>query len=359
MRKKNLMHFCLWLLAAVMAVYPPVCRAAGADLKAMADAVIDTGVKYDNIPALMNPEYVTVPNASLSLERGEPVFVIHLPQGVRIYPQYIMVWHEAVNETTPDGAPVLITYSPLTGAVAGYSARAGRFDTSFGVTGKLLNANTVLYDRATGSLWPQITGTAIEGPLEGTTLERLPVLWTTWEKAAGRWPGALVLSRATGYRRSYGKDPYGSYRSGNSYYQNNTVTFPVMHADARFNAKEPMLGLTRDNLQTAVHKSQVKAQGVINFTMGTEPLAAVYDRQLDAVRIFSRVVNGKTVSLLMRDRTMADSETNSEWTPEGTCEFGVLRGYQLTRVPAAEVMWFAWAAYYPETTVIPPAENSW
>ncbi|MFV0421368.1 DUF3179 domain-containing protein [Oleidesulfovibrio sp.] len=348
---------CVAACLASFTASPILTQATAADFKAMQDAVIDTGIQYDNIPSLVKPSYVSVADASLSLDYNEPVFVLQLPQGVRIYPQYLMVWHEAVNEVTSDGTPVLLTYSPLTGAVAAYGAKAGRFETTFGVTGKLLNANTILYDRATNSMWPQILGTAIEGPLEGASLTRLPVLWTTWQKAAKRWPDALVLSRSTGYNRSYGKDPYGSYRSTDSYYQNSAITFPVMHTDSRFAPKEPMLGLTLEGSQIAIQKAEVKLQGAINFTLGTTPMVALYDRQLDAVRVFSRVVNEKTVSFFMRDRTPVDRESQSEWTAEGKCEFGMLREYQLKREPAMEVMWFAWKAFFPDTAVIPVGEN--
>ncbi len=345
----------IFLLGAISGNTPSVAHAE--NNKALVDAIIQTGIDRDNIPALLSPKYVAVSDAALSLAHDEPVFVLELPQEVRIYPQYLMVWHEVLNENTPDDKPIMLTYSPLAGSVAAYSRQAGRFTPIFGVKGTLLNANTILYDRATHSLWPQITGKAIEGMLENTSLSPLPVLWTTWQRAAKRWPNALVLSRATGYRRTYGKDPYGSYRDAGSYYHNNSLTFPVIHRDTRLAAKEPILGIKIHAQSVAIHKAKVKEEGAVNFAMGPTPMVAVYDKELDAIRIFSRLVEGNTLSFFMRNDTLTDRETQSEWNAEGKSLFGSLRDQQLTRIPNIEVMWFAWVAFYPKTAIIPSEAN--
>lgn len=143
-------------LAALLLLTASVPATAGPrtddDLKQLANQLLETKVKPDAIPALYRPEYTTTISAALSLEDPEPVFVVRLPDGPRIYPQRIMVWHEAVNEVVGE-ATYCITYSPLTGVVAAYKGQAGRFMTTFGVDGRLLYNNTVLFDRASGSLW--------------------------------------------------------------------------------------------------------------------------------------------------------------------------------------------------------------
>ena len=44
-------------------------------LDVLRDAVVDTGVGRDFIPALFNPRYISVSDASLSMEDNEVVFV--------------------------------------------------------------------------------------------------------------------------------------------------------------------------------------------------------------------------------------------------------------------------------------------
>ncbi len=50
---------------------------------------------------------------------------------------------------------------------------------TFGVSGKLIRNVLVMYDRQTDTLWSQLLGEAVEGPLVGTKLEFLPAFQTT------------------------------------------------------------------------------------------------------------------------------------------------------------------------------------
>lgn len=117
------------------------------------------------------------------------------------------------------GEPISATYCPLTGSTVAFRGTApnGRAY-AFGTSGKLVNSNLLMYDRQTDSRWPQILGQAILGPSRGRSLEEIPLDWTTW----GRWrrahPDTLVLSTKTGYLRTYGSDPYGSYTPLGGYY---------------------------------------------------------------------------------------------------------------------------------------------
>ena len=78
---------------------------------------------------------------------------------------------------------------------------------SFGVSGKLIRNVLVMYDRQTDSLWSQLLGEAVEGPLIGTKLEFLPAFQTTWSKWKEQHPDSLALKK--GY---YGnRDPYSRY----------------------------------------------------------------------------------------------------------------------------------------------------
>ena len=50
----------------------------------------------------------------------------------------------------------------------------------FGVSGKLFRNVLIMYDRQTKSLWSQLLGAAVDGPLKGTRLEMLAASFTTW-----------------------------------------------------------------------------------------------------------------------------------------------------------------------------------
>lgn len=357
--------------AASLTIPPPPASIFSTDqLKEMAGRRTRTGVGKDRIPALYRPLFLNVSDASLSMEHDEQVFIVQYPTGlVRIYPQRIMVWHEVVNDVLPDPSGAVpgantplsaldgfcITYSPLTGTVTAFYAMAGRFPTTFGTTGELLNANSVLYDRATQSLWSQLTATCIDGLLMGKRLSRIPVLWATWGGAARRFPHAQVLSRSTGHRRTYGRDPYGSYSLPGTYYDDLRLLYPVSRADNRLPPKKRILGLEMEAAFAALDRDEVRKAVVVNTALGITPLVAFYDAELDAVRVFDRRAPGREEPLrfVLFEGKIVDEETRSEWNSEGSAVSGRLRDRKLTPVLAVDSMWFAWAAFYPQTVILP------
>ncbi len=351
------------------------------DLRKLADVIARTGVAPDSIPALYRPQFLSVSDASLSMDDDEVVFIVEYPDGrIRVYPQRIMVWHEVVNDVLPDasgnmpprpapGMPAsgdntyTVTYSPLTGAVVAFRSMAGRFPSTFGVTGNLLNANTVLYDRVSRSLWSQLLAVCIEGPLRGRRLERIPVLWARWSGVKKRYAGkAEVMSRSTGYKRSYGKDPYGSYKIGGTYYEDVRLLFAVSRLDNRLPPKKRVLGLEMEDDYGAVLHDSVREARVINFTLGLTPLAAFYDAELEAVRVFDRRPPGagdKALTFEIFEDKLVDKETRSEWTPEGNCIYGKWRDKSLTAFYSMDSMWFAWSAFHKGTRIFPPLPGDW
>lgn len=99
----------------------------------------------------------------------------------------------------------------------------------------------------------------------------------------------------------------------------------------------------------ALLKETLAEEGVANLTFDGEPIVALYDAALEAVRVFSRVVGSRTLSYEIRDGEFFDTETDSAWNPLGISVSGELAGSRLERVSSFDVMWFSWAAFFPET----------
>lgn len=345
------------------------------DLRRFSDLVQRTGLGPDKIPAMNNPAYMSISDANLSMDDDEVVFVVHHRKDlVHIYPQRILVWHEVLNDNLPSGQagqpPYLagasgstdegdgytITYCPLTGSVAAFRSMASKYPSTFGVSGNILNGNTVLYDRVSHSLWIQLMGVCIEGPFRGKRLERIPVLWANWGGVKERYAeNGKVLSRSTGFRRSYGKDPYGSYQSPGTYYDDNRLPFPVSYLDPRLPPKTRILGLTADAASGAVIVDAVKEQKVLNFTLGVIPMVAIFDERLNGIRVFDRRLPDQSnpLSFIVVDDKLLDEQTRSEWKATGNCAYGRLREKELTEVIATPSMWFAWASFYRGTQIFP------
>jgi hypothetical protein len=331
-------------------------RSAGggpAGLNAFAANLVPGGPGKDGIPAIDRPRFI-VPRPGL-LADDDVVFGLAHSGQIRAYPQLILVWHEIVNDRFADG-PLSITYCPLAGSVIGYRGRApGGRPYTFGTTGELVNSSLLMYDRQTGSTWPQILGEAITGPARGHALEAVPLEWTTW----GRWrtlhPGTRVLSTQTGYLRPYGTDPYGSYTPLSGYYSDGNIIFPVMRYSRRFPAKEAFIAVTHRQAHIAARKQALRERGVLTIGVAGGSVIFLYDPALDDGNAFVPHASGglmRLARLAGRPGYYRDAASGSVWDASGTVVQGPSRGAVLPRLPAFNVMWFAWYAFFPRTAVL-------
>jgi len=306
----------------------------------------------DGIPPTENPVYESVAAAGTWLNDKDPVFVVESQEGVRLYPQPIMVWHEIVNSRF-NGRAGSLTYCPLVGVAIGYYSDFNETDTTFGTSGKLVNNNLIMYDRQTRSYWPQILGEAITGPLHTLELEAFPAYWAEWADAAQAYPNAEVLSRDTGFFKPYGRDPYGDYPGERGYYFSDTLLFSAMHDDDRLPRKQPIIGLKTACGTAALPKNSLNEdQPALNLTVADAPVVAFYDEALDTIRPFSRIHAGTVLTFASRDGNFIDLNTESIWTKNGQALSGKWAGAQLKWIESMESFWSAWIAFYPETELI-------
>ena len=175
------------------------------------------GPPRDGIPPIDAPKYVSQAEADAWLAPQEPVIAVTLeqPDGsvlARAYPLQIMVWHEIVNDTLGE-TPVAVTFCPLCYTAIAYDRRLEQVGTvfDFGTTGNLRHSDLVMWDRQTESWWQQFSGDAIVGELTGTHLTFLPAQIVGWQAFKTAYPAGDVLSRETGFDRSYGRNPYPGY----------------------------------------------------------------------------------------------------------------------------------------------------
>ncbi len=77
-----------------------------------------------------------------------------------------------------------------------YARRQGGQDLTFDFAAGLLNDNLLMVDRETGSVWSQLAGKAVSGSMQGTPLEALPSIQTTWKFWRSQHPDTRVLTFA-------------------------------------------------------------------------------------------------------------------------------------------------------------------
>ena len=348
----HLARFCLFLTLVLTPNQATARPHTLQDLAAINKNLVETGTSFGAIPSLYRPRYDRVQDAALAMSPDDIVFVVLLPDGPRLYPQRIMVWHQVVNEVVDDMA-FAITYSPATGSLMAYDASMGGMNLIFDVDGRLYEGNSVLVDRTTNSLWLQELGMAFDGPLLGRGLPMRPVFWTTWEAARRIYPQAPILAQPPG-KRPYGRDPYGDYRRKDSYYHNDRLVWPVQHLDKRFHRKANMLCLEYENFLLAIDVEYVKQKGVVNFFLGPSALMAAHDPSLNVVRVFNRQVWAEPFLFVPHEGKLMDIATRSLWdSATGQALEGNMQGATLQQFFGCYSMWFAWHSIHPETLTVP------
>ncbi len=322
--------------------------------------IISGGPPPDGIPAIDRPAFVAPKAASAWLTPKEPVLALEIDGDARAYPLRILMWHEIVNDTVA-ARPVAVTYCPLCNSALVYDRVVDRRTLDFGTSGKLYKSDLVMYDRQTHSLWAQMEGRAIVGERVGTRLGRVPANTIAFEDFKTTYPNGRVLSRETGHARAYGRNPYEGYDRPDS------RPFLFQGAiDTRRPPKERVIGIIVDRAARAYPWPVVGQQGVVHDTIGGERLVIFYrpgalsaldetnieaSQAIGATAVFTPVVDGRPLTFAPIAEGFRDRETGSTWNLFGHARQGPLAGKRLRPVPHVDAFWFAWAAFYPATSL--------
>jgi len=294
----------LLAIAAAIAIYPVL---SGFDLShhvVPPSEIRDGGPAKDAIPAVREPQFVKPADATF-LEPNDRVIGVVVGGRARAYPIKILNWHEVVDDSIA-GTPLAVTFCPLVQGAAVYIREAGGKTLILGVSGKLYQSNLVLYDEGTQSLWSQVEGQALAGPMAGQKLAAIPSTIMTWEAWQKKHPATDVLNVNTGYTRDYGIDPYWGYEHGDQ------VVSPVTHLDERLSAHELILGVSAGGRDEAFPLSKLDAAALpLRVQLGGADVTITYDA----------------------DSGAAAASVSGE------------------RVPVYNGYWFAWAAFHPKTTI--------
>jgi hypothetical protein len=298
---------------------------------ALREHVKSGGPGKDGIPSIDQPSFVAPDEVGI-VSGDDPVFGVVVDGEARAYPQIILVWHEIVNDTIA-GEPLTVTYCPLTGTAMGFR----RGGTTFGVSGRLLNNNLVMYDRETDSRWPQVAATAISGPHEGRSLDEVRVVWTTLDRWVDAHPDTRLLSTQTGFARDYGRDPYGTYDPVGGYYDERYTLFDRLNPDERLHPKRVVVGARTPEGAVAFEKRALREAEVMTGDLGSTPVVAVHEPGLDAGYVYRRP-----------ERTTVEAGDGAVLV-DGTAH--PADDLPLDPVLATDAMWFAWSGFYPDLTL--------
>lgn len=151
----------------------------------------------------------------------------------------------------------------------------------------LYRSNVLMYDHRTESLWSQVKGEAVAGPLTGTELKVLPSTLTTWEKWRRLHPTTEVLSLDTGYDRPYDSDPYLDY------YERQSGFMSFFRLGPGEKEKELVIGIEIAGKTKAYPLDLVRASGVLVDDFAGRTLTLSFDPDSDNL-----VVTDKTGAVI-------------------------------------------------------------
>ncbi len=312
------------------------------------DEVFDGGPGKDGIPALTNPEFTTISGAGY-LNDDDLIIGIKVRNDIRGYPHPILDWHEIINDDLGEKS-FAITYCPLTGSGIAWDRNLNGRNTTFGVSGLLYNTNLIPYDRLTNSNWSQMLLQSVNGENKDKEINTFSIIETsvaTWKRL---YPNSLVVSTSTGFNRDYGRYPYGGYRT------NSSLIFPVSRDDTRLARKTRVLGVIvngataafqfdKFNGELVLKNEQLYGRQVVLLGSETNNILTAYFPVLD---------DGKEVVLSATPSTLPsamEDQLGNIYDLFGTVVDGPDKGKHLTAPKSYIAYWFAWAAFYSNTSL--------
>jgi len=259
----------------------------------------------DCIPSIDTPKFLTA-DAATHVGDDDLVITLSYKGEYRAYPSHILDHHEIVNDTIGSQA-VVVTFCPLCGTGMVFDGKIKGKNLTFGVSGLLYQSDMLLYDRKTDSLWSQIKGSAVAGPLTGARLKLLSSTQTTWGKWKKKYPETRVLSQKTGYSRDYDRDPYMGY------YTSSRLMFGVKNKNKAYHPKARMIGLELGG--------KFKAYPFSELAKARQPVTDKF--------------NGSSVKV----------------TFDKQSQTAMIRDSKGKELPSVVGFWFAWFAFHPDTQV--------
>ena len=239
-----------------------------------------------------------------------------------------------------------------------YSAKINGEPTSFGTSGMLYRSNKVMYDRLTNSLWNQLTGEPVIGPLwdSGIKLDFFPVILTTWEEWLELHPDTTVLQQDTGlYPAEFyapEDDPRAIYYA---YFNDPETMFPVPDRDDRLDTKAVVLGVQLNDSYKAYSSEALREHRVVHDVVGGEQIVVLSSAASQGARAYYS--GGNTFALIPDEDgshlgiplAVEDTDGDGWYVTEEFLVNSADGSEKLARIPTHMSFWFGWFQFHPGT----------
>jgi hypothetical protein len=315
----------------------------------------------ESIPAIMRPRFESPSLASRLLRPTDFVIGVEIDGDARAYPVKLLALHEVVNDVV-GGRPIVVTWCPLCSSAFVFDRRVGGKTLTFGVSGFLYQANQVLFDLQTRSLWSQLAAGAVTGAMRGQRLELLPAVEQPWSAWRAAQPTTRVLSIRRDQFAPRLVHPYtyfdrrGEERSDDPYagYVQKVPLYYGRIIDGLPGATR-VVALQRHGRSKVYPDLLLLRRTVVDDTLAGVPFTVFWSDTDYAPRVFSRRLDGHVLHFRRDAATIQDTLTGSRWSAStGRAVAGKLAGRSLQPLPFSYPYWFAWRSFHPRTEIARP-----
>ena len=291
----------------------------------------DVRILRDGIQPIYDPSLTTPDNSDL--KPHEMVLAVEINGDARAYPIEPLVSYEIVNDVV-GGVPLAITWCPLcyTGLV--YERVWEGQTLTLGVQGALYKGAQTWWDHETGSIWSQVFGEALEGPLDGARLKPVVASLTPWGSWLEQHPTTLVLKQRL---------PLGA---PNSAFHIQSLPKDIW-----------VIGVDIGGAAAGFYFDETARLGVQQAVVGDTPVVAFAEGESRLVRTYEARIGGRRLTFSAEGTELIDRETGSRWDAlRGRAVAGPLAGTILTPIPYFSIWDWALRLHYGKDTPIYPLE---
>jgi hypothetical protein len=323
---------------AVLALAMSACVAGSPVVSGTAPAgfagrdLIDVGAPAPH-SAEVTPRFGSPSSAAGWLADRAPTLVVTGRRTARAYPIAILMRHQIVEDVIDD-RPLAVTYSPFADASAVWDRRVGGRALTLRPSGKAYRADAVLYDTETESLWPQLSGHAVRGPMKGARLSLVPSMLASFGDFRAAFPDGQVMQRPVD-GLDYDLDPFVGYDRGRGP-SRELFSAPV---DRRLGPLQRVTGGFLGQSPFAFPSPPVGSSMTADADGSVIALSATMASPLDAAKVSA----GRAISATNLFRRPA-GQAAAAFSALGRPLRGA--GPPLVAVPQIHAMWFAWQSFY-------------
>jgi len=318
-------------------------------------SVADLVVAQEAAQTLPTRSYPQVTSATEAdhMRDDDLVLGVVISGAARAYPWWIMKNFHGVNDSISD-VPVLITLCEQCSA-AGAFRRVVRGSALIMDMMGIYKGTIILRDRQTRSLWNPFDGVALEGPMLGEKLDRLPIFLTRWDDWKARHPETDVVWEEQRLRFNH-----GAWYEPGKWGIVNMMGKSIDAWDTRLAENELVYGIRRGDMAIAYPRDALKhSGGVANDSIGPTPIVVMSRGNYEMVG-YDRRVGDRTLTFEPADAASGlfqDSQTESLWDIEGNAVRGELAGQRLSRLDGYVAEWHVWFGYHPKTKIFGPVAS--